>query len=280
MKPFLLAIVALSFITGCDKGTSAPPNPATSAKCTIKSEYTGLSGNERSFIYDYDANGNPSKVNVLYPNGSTAYTYEIGSNSIVIKGSYLGKPTRNITRYNVSDITLELPSRADVSVDDGDTLRVNYYSYFFFYNSKKQLIKVGEQTNYVIGDNEYDLNIFYNAQGNVTALQYEWTTGPNQVIPPVTVNAYDDKPTPYSALKAMPFLLINYSWNNYDPEPILTALSKNNPLDYSLGTGVNLWKREMVYQYNPDGFPTVRKNTNKNVNGEYTFLQTFSYNCK
>jgi hypothetical protein len=173
-----------------------------------------------------------------------------------------------------------LPTKAFVSWDDGDTLRVNYYTYFFFYNNSNQLIKVGKQTDYVVGDWEYDLNIYYNDQGNVTALQYEWTTGPNQVIPPVTVKAYDNKPTPYAAVKGMPFLLINYSWDNYDPEPILTALSKNNPLDYSLGTGTNLFTREMVYTYNNDGFPTERKNTNKNTNGEYTFLQSFSYNCK
>lgn len=170
---------------------------------------------------------------------------------------------------------------ASVSIDDGDTLRVNYYTYFFFYNAKGQLIKVGEQTDYIVGDDEYDLNIYYNEQGNVSALQYEWTTGPRQVIPAITVTAYDDKPTPYAAIKAMPFLMIDYSWNNYDPEPILTALSKNNPLDYDLGrTGPDIFTRKMVYTYNPEGFPTERKNTNKNVNGEYTFLQTFSYTCK
>ena len=167
-----------------------------------------------------------------------------------------------------------------VSVDDGDTLRVHYYTYFFFYDNKDRLMTIGEQTDYILGDWEYDLHIYYNDQDNVTAIQYEWTTGPNQVIPPITVSAYDDKPTPYAGIKQWPFLNINFAWDNYDPEPVFTALSKNNPLDYSMGSGADLFTRKMVYTYNDDGFPIERKNTNKNVNGEYTFLQTFSYDCK
>jgi hypothetical protein len=165
-------------------------------------------------------------------------------------------------------------------MNNGDTTLVNYYTYSFFYNAKNQLEKVSEQTSNIVGDWEYDLSINYNDQGNVQALQYKTTSGPNQVIPPVSVTAYDDKPTPYAGIRSWPFLMINFAWNNYDPEPLLTALSKNNPLNYSTGTGASLFTRAMAYTYNSDGFPTERKNTNKNASGEYTFLQTFSYDCK
>lgn len=276
----MLVIVSLCCITSCKKNnTGTAPSPAE-AKCAVKTETTGLAGNQKSFEYEFDAAGNPTLVKVLNPNGSTAATYEIGSQTVVRKSTFGGNTLQLITKYNVSDITRELPSLASVSIDDGDTLRVNYYTYYFFYNSKKQLVKVGEQTSTVIGDTEYDLNIYYNAQGNVSALQYEWTTGPNQVIAPITVTAYDDKPTPYAGVRGMPFLLINYQWDNYDPEPVLTALSKNNPLDYTTGSGASIFKREMVYQYNAEGFPIERKNTNRNANGEYTFYQTFTYTCK
>jgi hypothetical protein len=265
---------------GCKKNnTSTPPVPTT--KCLIKTEATTLSGNEKSFEYSFDDNGNPSLVKVFNRFGNLDKTYEIGSNTVKINYTVGNKAAFTLIKYLDNDIFDDkLPARADVSISDGDTTKVNYYSYFFFYNTKNQLIKVGEQTNFVIGDWEYDVNIYYNDQGNVKGLQYVYTTGPNQALPPTTVSAYDDKPTPFAGMKGWPFLMVNFAWDNYDPEPLLTALSKNNPLNYSTGTGANLFTRTMAYEYNNDGFPTLRKNTNKNVNGEYTFLQTFSYNCK
>ncbi len=273
------AIIMITHIIISCKKTTAPTPVTTQAKCAIKTETTGLSGNEKGFEYQFDDKGKLHLVKVLYPNGALKSTYEIGSNTITQNYTYNGKPAFSSTRYETSDITTGMPARAFVSINDGDTTKVNYYTYFFFYNNKNQLIKVGEQTDYVIGDREYDINIFYNDKGNVTGLQYIWTTGPNEVIPPITVTAYDDKSTPYAAVNGWPFFLINYNWDNYDPEPLITALSKNNPLNYSFGSGANLFTREMVYKYNADGFPTERKNTNKNTNGQYTFLQTFTYNC-
>jgi hypothetical protein len=274
----ILLVFLIIILVNCKKSTPAAP-AVTTAKCTIKTENTGLAGNQKSFVYELDAQGNPNRVETFYPTGGSAGIYEIGSQSVVFKRTTSAITAQRITKYNVSDITKELPTEAYVSLDDGFVLRVNYYHYFFFYNAKKQLIKVGENTETIIGDNEYDLNIIYNAEGNVSALQYEWTTGPNEVIPPVVVTAWDDKPTPYASIKSMPFLLINYAWDNYDPEPLLTALSKNNPLNFSRGSGSDLFTRTMLYQYNIDGFPIERKNTNKNANGEYTFLQTFTYDC-
>jgi len=165
-----------------------------------------------------------------------------------------------------------------VSINDGQITTVKYETYFFFYNDKDQLIKVGQQTDNIKGDWEYDLDIYYNDQGNVTGLQYKWTTGPNQIIPPVTVTAYDDKPNPYAGVKAWRFMSAN--WNSSDPASIIIALSNNNPLGFSTGSGSSLFKREMVYQYNDKGFPVERKNTNTNSGGQYTFLETYSYNCK
>jgi hypothetical protein len=274
--------MALSFFTGCKKNGSAntPATPAVpQVKCAIKSETTSLSGNQKNFEYKYDNKGNLIAVNVTAPSGSPLFKYETSDQSVVASHEYLGKINSTITKYDVADIRSQLPAKAFVSLQDGDTLRVNYYTYFFFYNSKNQLVTVGEQTDHIIGDVEYDLNIFYNAQDNVSGLQYVITTGTASTTN-ITVTGYDDKPTPYAAVKGWPYYLINFAWDNYDPEPILTALSKNNPLNYSIGSGANLFKREMVYKYNSDGFPTERQNTNKNINGEYTFLQTFSYTCK
>ncbi len=141
------------------------------------------------------------------------------------------------------------------------------------------MAKVKQQTPQVAGDFEYDLTIIYNDKDNVTSLQYELTTGPRTVTV-ITVAAYDDKPNPYAALKSWKFLATRFVWDNYDPEPILTALSKNNPFDYTLGQTPNQWNRRMIYLYNGDGFPIERKNTNQSPNGtKSTFVQTFAYNC-
>ena len=272
--------LTMIFFIGCKKTTTGHPL-TVQAKCIIKTETTALSGNEKSFEYKFDDKNQLISVKVLNKFGGPIGTYETGYSSVVYNAEYLNKPTRNIIEYENTDFfNNKFPAKAFVSVDDGDTLRVHYYTYFFFYDSKDRLITIGEQTDYVVGDWEYDLHIGYNDQDNVTSLQYEWTTGPNEINPPIIVTAYDNKPTPYAAIKGWPFLLINFAWNNYDPEPIFTALSKNNPLNYTFGSGANLFERKMEYTYNDNGFPTERKNTNKNTNGEYTFLQTFSYDCK
>ncbi len=65
-------------------------------------------------------------------------------------------------------------------------------------------------------------------------------------------------------------------WDNYDPEPLFTALSKNNPLGYTLPDG---FKREMTYIYNDKGFPAKRMNTNINSSGTYSFEETYDYEC-
>jgi hypothetical protein len=66
-------------------------------------------------------------------------------------------------------------------------------------------VKIGEQTDYVINDYEYDVSILYNDKNNVTQLLYERTTGPRDPIPPITVTAYDDNPSPYTAVKSWNF---------------------------------------------------------------------------
>jgi len=268
------------FLFGCKKDNSLLPPAGIQSVCTISDESTTLSGNNASWEYEFDKDGNPSTIKANYQTGSTEYLYEIYPYKEIVSTVSQGKRHQRIIDYD-ADIFTGLPSKADISIDDGDTLKVHYYTYFFFYDTKNRLTKVGEQTNYVIGDWEYDLNIYYNDEDNVTGLRYEWTTGPNTPIAPITVKAYDDHPSPYAAIKCWKYLMINFNWDNYDPEPLLTALSNNNPLDYDFNQPpASNYTRAMSYTYNDNGFPTERTNTNKNANGEYTFLQTFAYSCK
>ena len=277
LKAKLFMLVLFGILSSCDKDSTANitppniPNPPT-ASCYIKTvTNTGFTTS-----YEFDSNNNLSTIK-----GPTAYRItNIGSNTVTYNyiTSSLSLPGWRSVKYEASDIKTQFPAKAFVSTNDGQTTTVNYETYFFFYNTKNQIIKVGQQTDNIIGDWEYDLDIFYNEQGNVTALQYKWTTGPNIILPPITVTGYDDKPNPYSAIKGLPF--INANLNSSDPASIIIPLSKNNPLNYTSGSGADIFKRQMTYQYNEKGFPTERKNVNKNGNSpEYTFFETFTYNC-
>ena len=268
----------ISVTVSCKKDTVNPIVPSNA--CVLQEEYTGLVGNQAVWEYAYDKSGNLITINHNYPNGTPITIMDVGSagcveSKVVPPGS---DPVITELRYE-GDMSGS-PTKAFLSITLDGITRVNYKTFFFFYDSKGRLYLVGEQTDNIIGDLEWDLHIFYNDQDNVTGLSYEITTGPTggSVI---NVEAYDDKPTPYAGIKSWRFLLNHWAWDNYDPEPILTALSKNNPLDYALNKGTpGQYLRTMTYEYNENGFPLRRINTNKNASGEYTFEQTFAYECR
>jgi len=275
-------ILILGLSAACKKTSPAGPTPVTpgSADCSLTGETSSEAGYNGSYTYVYDKDGNPDSIYHSIGTGYVDVTYDINYKGLISSYLVYNKPGGEILENDGDLFNNILPSQEDISINDGDTLRVDYWTYFFYYDNKSQLIKVSEHTYNVKGDYEYDLSIYYNDQGNVTGMQYVWTTGPNIVIPPITVDAYDDKPNPYSGVKGWLFLLPSLDWSRSDPERILVALSKNNPLDFKFGVGDDQFKRTMSYTYNEKGFPTVRNCTNSNVNGTYSFQETYSYACK
>ncbi len=278
MKPtFLFAalLLCLLFLFSCKKSGTSPSPPTGQATCKLVRESTTLSGNHATYDYTYDANGN-----VIMMKKFIGDSYHVLQDSSVVSDI-------SIARYNVYDwpyastlmqydLSFDLlPNKSIMAITENGITRVNQFTYFFFYDSKNRLYKVGEQTDYVTGDYEYDLTIHYNDQDNVTSLSYEFTTGPRTVTT-IAAIGYDDKPTPFAAIKNWPYIM-HAAWNNYDPEPLFTALSKNNPLGYTLPDG---FKREMTYTYNSNGFPLVRTNTNISSTGTSTFDETFEYDCE
>lgn len=259
----------LAFI-GCKKGGSPPPLTPEQAQCLISGESTSLVGNEKTFEYHFDEDGNPKEVKVFNRYGDLDMTYTIYSDRVI--RSYDDFIIE--LKYD-ADIFNSLPSKAQISITEGVTTQVNYYTYFFFYDNKDRLTTVSEQTDYVPNDLEWDLHISYNEKGNVDALQYEITTGPRGTTT-IVPTGYDNNPSPYAGIKCWQFLMINFGWDNYDPEPVITALSKNNLLGYNYGSS----KREMIYKYNGDGYPIERANTGTPASSSSSFLQTFAYNCK
>jgi YD repeat-containing protein len=278
MKRFnqlLILLISVLILNSCKKTTTPMAPPGTTA-CKPTTESTTLSGNDATYEYTYGTNGKISLIKKFIGGG-----YHVLSDSIVV-GDY------TIVAYNTSNSGFPMiqtivyngsldgmPTEANVALQEGAITHTNVWHYFFFYDNKNRLNKVGEQTDNVIGDWEYDLDILYNDQDNVVALKYTNTTGPNTIIT-IPAAGYDDKPNPYTGIKNWYFLM-HAAWNNYDPEPLFTARSKNNPLGYTTPDGFN---RAMTYTYNDKGFPIKRMNTNTNTSGTYSFEETYGYQCQ
>jgi hypothetical protein len=273
-RPRALFLAIFILALGCDK--SKTPSPVGMvAQCVIQNETTSLSGNAASWKYEYDSKGMPLKITKYGSNNAEVSALTVNFDSVVNAAGV----AKSVMRYDVDLSLKKLPATVQVSATDPEgVVQHNYKQYIFSYDDKSRLVTVREKTTWV-GDAEWNLTITYNDKNNVTELLYEWVEGPVTGTVSIAAADYDDKPTPYASMPAWKFLMNNFAWDNYDPEPVLTALSSNNPLGYSFGTGDNFFSRTMTYTYNEQGFPLARINTNKNKNGEYTFTQTFSYAC-
>jgi hypothetical protein len=275
---FFFTLPVLLSLSCKDDDDKNPPHATTA--CILQNEATTLSGNEASWTYEYNADGSIFRIKRFNGFGNLSHTRDIASGQTVNYNVSSSAVVPITEVYNYTGGNLH-PTKVDLSITIGTETQVNYKSFFFFYDSKDRLYLVGEQTDYINGDLEWDLHITYNDQDNVTSLYYEITTGTAGTGSIVHVKAYDSNPTPFAGIPNWKFLMNNFAWDNYDPEPILTALSKNNPLDYALNEGnPAAYFRTMTYEYNEGGFPVKRTNTNKNASGEYTFIQTYSYSCK
>jgi YD repeat-containing protein len=283
MRTALVPVCLLPLLVlagGCeeDETPSSPAGAASTAPCKVQMASTTLAGNAATFKYTYGADGNLSKIDKLAGGSSQVLldTVTIGGNTVV-EHRNVSEPQRAMdleTRYEGS-IFDGFPARAELAVTERGITKTNQNSYFFFYAATGQLTKVGQQTDLVQGDNEYDLTIAYDDRGNVTSLTYEATTGPRGTNV-IVASGYDDKPNPFARVTNW-YRVMRAPWNNYDPEPIFTALSKNNLLGYVMPDGL---RRETTYQYNEHGFPIVRSHTNTNATSTATFEETFVYECQ
>jgi hypothetical protein len=276
MKRNLLFVIVLSNVLfySCKKNTS--PVSTVTAKCKPASEYTNLSGNAATYEYTYGTDGNIASLKKYIGGG-----YHVLADSLLVYYDHTirvtpGTTTGSFNKVNTvfnANIFTGSPTRADISITLDGVEQRNYYTYSFSYDTKNRLVKIGEQTNTVINDLEYDLFIIYNDQNNVSELRYEATTGPRTVTV-IAATGYDNKRTPFSGIINWP-MLMHAGWASSDSEPLFTALSKNNPLGFEIPG----WKRTITYAYNNNGFPVTRFNTNTTNSGTYSFEENFNYQC-
>jgi YD repeat-containing protein len=274
MKIILSLVLVFScvFFSGCNKDSATSTSPVPTGTCRLLSESTNLSGNSASYAYNYSADGNLSSIrrNFLGIPDSTAVFYD---HVVIYTPSNSSNSFNNYAiAYNANLYTGQ-PTTGDASITIDGVEQRHYWAYAFAYDTKNRLIKVTEATPTVPNDYEYILEIAYNDKDNVTALTYKSSTGPNTSYT-IPADGYDDKPSPYAGIKNWVFMMRS-GFNGSDPEPIFTALSKNNLLGYTI-TG---WKRTSSYTYDDKGNPTTRTNTNTTVSGSYTFQENYGFQC-
>jgi hypothetical protein len=279
MNKILVLAVSTLILYSCKKGggSSGGINPPPAAKCTLIAETTTLLGNNASWGYEYDSKGNPVRIQKFSVTGQVVSTTDISSMGTTI----VRDDAKLVTSYSPGDVFQGYPSWSDVSITIGAVEQRNYWHYTFLYDAKHRLTGVNEHTNPVTNDYEWDLHVTYDDHDNVTELRYEWSTGPRDQITIIRGLAYDDKSTPYAGVKGWKFLG-SFAWDNYDPLPLLTALSAHNPLEFTMGTAAdpNQERSTMTYTYNENGFPVEIARKHNNRGTESNWKQTYTYNCK
>ena len=138
-----------------------------------------------------------------------------------------------------------------VNGPDDTTILNNFRKLSFFYNSDSRLVSVhGEDTV------SWTMSVTYNARGNVEQLKYDVSGGfypTYNVI--VSVDEYDEHPNPYTKLYAWAHL-VPEGWSHFFYPNMIYALSRNNPLRYSIKMdGQPHGGGSYSYTYNDRNFP-------------------------
>jgi YD repeat-containing protein len=271
LASLIITILFLAFF-GCKKDDEPQPGVVTAA-CRLLKE-TARDGNY--LVYSYDNDGNPTKIETFNPYIMT-HKLDVFNDKITLSEVNKLHPYTFTTNYGVGLLT-KLPDLAVISVTMDDSTQVNWKSYFFQYDSKGRLVSVGEETENIPNDDEWELLISYNDQDNVIKMVYQLTTSASNLSTVIMVDGHDTMSTPYSGIKAYKFLMSN--WDNSDSGRIISALSKNNPTSFRLIVNeVQTMNVFMQYEYNDQGFPVNRVITNKNDAGEYQYTQVYEYAC-
>ncbi|HYG20037.1 MAG TPA: hypothetical protein VD816_13960 [Ohtaekwangia sp.] len=263
-KLFFFLLLSLLAI-GC--GEDDEQSPGTPFNDCVPLQFVShMPGNYATYDLTYTG-GRPVKVtnaNAYFVVSTRTVTYD---GDAIIKVTEAGEEHTVETTYHFAGGNL--PVKSDVTLDGAFI-----WSFFFEYSGDK-LTKVVYATPHLDTDWEWQLVITYNGNDDVTKLDYEFLTGPSAGSHAITtVASYDDHPNPYAKLPMWKFMM-NRSWDNYDPEVLLVALSRHNPMDYTFAT----WTRAYTYTYNAEGFPTERVVTTTTAGGTSSFNEVFTYAC-
>ena len=273
--PVWLAAVALT-MTACQKEEGEPVTPSFSV-CRILSESSDRPADVNTLTYQYDNAGLLTSIIKRNAANAEIHTVTFG-NDFVLRTDTDGDWLRYTYNGSIAPPLIASPSAGDLNIHGAGGAEADYMEFKFTYDGNKRLTKIVQTSPNYAGDYEWDMFVTYNGQGNVSELLFVVTSGP-PVAPRVTITGYDNNATPYRNIINYRFLMNKFHWNNPDVEPLITALSQNNPTAYTIDTGLGETKRTMTYTYNEDRYPTARTVTEVSGSNTTTFTQQFTYSC-
>jgi len=264
---------------GGDSGNNNNGNTTTT--CRLATQYTNYNNRPEVFQFDYDANGNPSKITYTN-NGTLSVIQTIQPTRISVNAAASNGLNRGIT-YNVSYLDKK-PSSYVINSDATTQLLAG----LFTYDAQGRLATVtggfADNNGKLETETATTVTITYDEKGNAAKLTYQNKDG---ITHTYTATGFDQHPTPYAGLKNSSFLQYDFYWIGSDldyPRYVFDHLSAHNVLGYtatSLGTNF-IYAETFKYSYNDKGQPTERNASG----GEYGqtptkgYIDSWTYNCQ
>lgn len=257
-------------------GTTGPTGTGgPGATCRVVRESTTFAGQKVYWEYEYGDNGLPTLI-TSFTGGGPSVVAEVGDLEVV--KTNVANDVVVATEYDAV-LSSYLPTFGAVSVTIDDVTTVNWRIYAYEYDDKGRIASVIEGSPYVANDWEWTMDVTYDDRDNVTELYSYFTTGPD-TFTSFTVSAYDDHPTPYASMRG-PWRFIQGTFSYDTPEivPLITSMSANNPLDYTVSGVYGVSTSSAIsYTYDATGFPATSHHELYGFK-DSQYDQTYSYEC-
>jgi len=248
-----LFVVAALSLTACgDKDDDAQPVLDQTA-CKL----TQVTDEDETSVVEYNANGYISKITMTEADGEdesvyvTTYTYD-ASNKLIKEEYTLDGENDGYTTYEYSN---NLISKSK-GYYDGEL----QYTAAYTYDSNNRITAITEVENG--SEEQYSITFAYNSGGNVSQMDTKFM---NETFMSVKYENYDNKLTPFAAIKGMA--------NPYG------GSSKNNPgketMTFYLSGEPESTVTNYTYQYNSNNLPTKITETSEGS----TTVSNFTYQC-
>lgn len=268
-------LILVSFVLpGCGKkndGTGDGTTPPTNCKL-LKQSTNVILTNPQYYAFDYDANGNVSKISLSY-NGALQMVETVQPTQMIFKDNTSSAVDHAIT-YNVSYLDKQ-PANAIIT----SNASANKIPQAYTYDSKGRMATV------LIGETSaIKISFTYDSNNNVTSITYHSDSDGDYAT--FIAKGYDDHPSPYSGLKNSVYLQFTFTWDGVDlvnTRYIFDQLSAHNILGYQAsGHGASVLSEAFTYTYNDKGLPVQRDAALSNADGVVTkhYYDAWEYDCK